>query len=170
MLEEVRYCKNIIKYKFNKSLRMTKEDENDFQKADICHIYAKKYSDKDIRVRDHCHITGNYRGSAHQDCNLNLRLTNKIPVVFHNLRGYDSHFIMQQIGKIVNKHTYVNKKGEKQHTSVHAIPNNMEKYMAVMLGYNLVFIDSFQFMSSSLDKLVSNLPKESFKYTSEVQL
>ena len=44
---------------------------------------------KDIRVRDHCHITGKYRGSAHQDCNINFRLTAKIPIIFHNLRGYD---------------------------------------------------------------------------------
>ena len=51
---------------------------------------------------------------------------------------------------------------------MNAIPNNMEKHMAFMLGYNLVFIDSFQFMSSSLDKLVSNLPRESLKHTSEV--
>ena len=51
--------------------------------------------------------------------------------------------------------------------SINAIPNNMEKYMAFMLGNHLTFIDSFQFMSSSLDKLVSNLPRESFKYTSK---
>ena len=52
--------------------------------------------------------------------------------------------------------------------NLNAIPNNMEKYMASMLGYNLVFIDSFQFMSSSLDKLVSNFPKEDLKYTSAI--
>ena len=52
--------------------------------------------------------------------------------------------------------------------NINAIPNNMEKYMAFMLGNHLVFLDSFQFMSSSLDKLVNNLPKESFKYTSQV--
>lgn len=51
--------------------------------------------------------------------------------------------------------------------SINAIPNNMERYMAFMLGNNLTFIDSFQFMSSSLDKLVSNLPKDAFKYISE---
>ena len=51
--------------------------------------------------------------------------------------------------------------------AIHPVPNNMEKYMAFMLGNKLTFIDSFQFMSSSLDKLVSNLPDEAFKYTSE---
>ena len=74
---------------------------------------------------------------------------------------------MQQIGQIARNHAYKNKKGEEQHLKVNAIPNNMEKYMAFMLGNHLNFIDSFQFMSLSLDKLVSNLPKEDLKYTSE---
>ena len=167
MLKEVRYCKKIIKTEFDKPLKMTKDDEEKFQKADECHICEQKYNEKDVRVRDHCHITGKYRGSAHQDCNLNFQITDKIPVIFHNLRGYDSHFIMQEIGAIVKKYTYKDKKGEEKQMNINAIPNNMEKYMAFMLGNHLTFIDSFQFMSSSLDKLVSNLPKESLKYTSE---
>ncbi|XP_068757392.1 uncharacterized protein [Montipora capricornis] len=146
---------------------MTKDDEKEFIKADKCHICEKEYNKTDVRVRDHCHITGQYRGSAHQDCNLNFRIGDKIPVIFHNLRGYDSHFIMQEIGEIVKKHTYTNKKGEKCQMNINAIPNNMEKYMAFMLDNHLTFIDSFQFMSSSLEKLVSNLPKESLKYTSQ---
>ena len=60
------------------------------------------------------------------------------------------------------------KKGEKQDLNINAIPNNMEKYMAFMLGNHLTFIDTFQFMSSSLDKLVSNLPKDDLMYTSKV--
>ena len=55
----------------------------------------KAYSENDKRVRDHCHVTGEYRGSAHEACNLNFKLTDKIPVIFQNLRGYDSHFITQ---------------------------------------------------------------------------
>ena len=50
---------------------------------------------------------------------------------------------------------------------INVIPNNMEKYMSFMLGKHLVFIDNLQFMSSSLDKLVSNLPNDAFKYTFE---
>ena len=170
MLGEVKYCKKVMKKEFNKPLRMTKEDEEEFQKAKECHICEQKYTNKDIRVRDHCHITGKYRGSAHQECNLKLRANPeemKIPVIFHNLRGYDSHFIMQEIGAIVKKYAYKNKKGEEKQMNINAIPNNMEKYMAFMLGNHLTFIDSFQFMSSSLEKLVSNLPKESFEYTSQ---
>ena len=59
------------------------------------------------------------------------------------------------------------KKGEDKQIDINVFPDNMEKYMAFMLGKHLVFIDSFQFMSSSLDKLVRNLQNDAFKYTSE---
>ena len=170
MLEEVEYCKTVIKKHFNKPWVMTEVDEQHFKTMDGCHICGEKYTDKDVRIRDHCHITGRFRGSAHQECNLKLRIKPenlKIPVIFHNLCGYDSHFIMQQIGEIATKHGYTNKKGEKQDLNINAIPNNMEKYMAFMLGNHLTFIDSFQFMSSSLDKLASNLPKDDLIYTSK---
>ena len=112
MLDEVKYCKKAMKKHFNKPLKMKTKGEDEFQKADSCHICDKKYNEKDIRVRDHCHITGKFRGSAHVYCNLKLRIDPdkiKIPVVFHNLRGYDSHFLMQNIGEIVNRHGYIDK-------------------------------------------------------------
>ena len=170
MLEEVKYCKKVIRKHFKKPLKMTKYDEEEFQKAKACHICDKQYTDDTIRVRDHCHITGKYRGSAHQECNLKLRVDPdkiKIPVIFHNLKGYDSHFIMQNIAEIVKNHKYIDKNGQEKQMNINCIPNNMEKYMSFMLGNHLTFIDSFQFMSSSLDKLVSNMPIESFKYTSK---
>ena len=77
-------------------------------------------------------------------------------MIFHNLRGYDSHFITQEIGNI----------GEEYNLQIHCIPNNMEKYMAFMLGKHLVFIDSMQFMASSLESLAGNLPADKSKYTS----
>ena len=80
----------------------------------------------------------------------------KISVISRNMRGYDSHFIMQEIGSITKQ----------QQTDINAIPNNMEEYMAFMSGKHLVFLDSFQFMSSSLDRLAANLPVDAFKYTS----
>ena len=162
MLEEVKYCKNTMKKFFNIPLKMTKDNEENLKNAKTCHICDIEYTEKDIRVRDHCHITGKYRGSAHQECNLQLKVDPdklKIPVIFHNLRGYDSHFIMQEIGAIVKNHTYKNKKGEMKEMNINAIPNNMEKYMAFMLGNHLTFIDSFQFMSSSMDNLVKNITK-----------
>ena len=171
MLEELKWCKQTMKKHFINPLKMTDEDEKDFQKATKCHICDKQYKDKDVTVRDHCHITGQYRGSPYQDCNLKLKMKPeeiKISVIFHNLRGYDSHFIMQTIGEIAKKHTYKNKKGEEKQMESISSPTtwNMEKYMTFMLGKHLVFIDSFQFMSSSLDRLVAYLPDEAFKYTS----
>lgn len=109
-------------------------------------------------------MTGRYRGSAHQDCNLNFQLTGKIPVVFHNLRGYDNHFIMQNIGEIIKKHAFRNKRGEEKQHIVYAIPNNMEKYMDFMLGQNL---NSFKYTSQSFNILENNLPQEAFRYTAE---
>ena len=88
MLEEVEWCKTIIKTHFNKPLVMSEKNQLDFDSSKKCYICQKQYTDEDIRVRDHCHITGEYRGSAHQDCNLKLRLSPskiKIPVFFHNL-------------------------------------------------------------------------------------
>ena len=168
MLNEVKYCRTIIKNKFNKPLRMTKENENDFQKATSCHICGKQYNKSDLRVREHCHVTGKFRGSAHNLCNLNFQLTDKIPVIFHNLKGYDSQFIMQEIGEIIENNTFEDKKGETRKHKIKVIPHNMEKYMAFMLGNNLAFIDSLQFMNQSLANLAKNLPEEALKYTKQV--
>ena len=83
-------------------------------------------------VRDHCHITGKFRGAAHNACNRSyFRINPKkviIPVVFHNLKGYDAHHLMQQIAEV--------------DANLRCIRNNMEKYISFSLG-NLRFIDSF---------------------------
>ena len=100
MLKEVKWCKKMKYEHFNKDMILIKDDEQNFKNADKCYVCNKNYSKKDIHVRDHCHITGKYRGLADQDYKINYRLTDKIPTIFHNLRGYDSHFIMQNIGKV----------------------------------------------------------------------
>ena len=152
ILEVRKYCKKIIKDQFNKNLIMTEEEEHLFQQSNSCWIWiCKKIIDNDDeKVRDHCHITGKYRGSAHWDCNINFQLTKKIPVIFHNLKGYDSHLIFSELHKFNLK--------------VDVIPNGLEKHMAFFLGRDLVFIGSMQFMNCSLDKLVKNLVDKEFKY------
>ena len=170
ILKEVKVCKDIIKKNFNEPTIMTIKDENDFLESTNCHICGEEYEEGCVPHRDACQLTGKYLGSSHKVCSLRTKITPeklKIPVVFHNLRGYDSHFIMQQIGRVANEHAYTNDKGEKKDLSINLIPNKMEKYMTFMPGNHLTFIDSFQFMSSSLEKLVDNLPRESFKYTSQ---
>ena len=139
---------------------MTERDECNFKKAIRCHICKKKYKDSDEEpVRDHCHISGKYRGSAHNACNSKFQISAekiKIPVIFHNLRGYDSHFIINELGKLIS---------EGEDVSISVIPCNAEKYMAFYIGKQLAFIDCFQFMSSSLQKLAGNLSEERFIYS-----
>ena len=116
-------------------------------------LLQKNYRDA---VKDHCHITGKFRGAAHNACNVKLRIypkTTPIPVVFHNLRGYDAHHLMQAMSL--------------QQKEVTCIANNMEKYITFSLG-NLRFIDSLNFMQGSLDSLASATPNESLKITSTI--
>ena len=83
--------KKIMKEHFNKNLVMTEEEEHLFQQSNNCWICKKLIDNDDEKLRDHCHITSKFRGAAHWDCNINFQLTKKIPVKFHNLKGYDSH-------------------------------------------------------------------------------
>ena len=76
---------------------MSEKEEEEFQSNNICWICEKLIDDEDEKVRDHCHVTGKFRGPAHWSCNVNLQLTKKVPVIFHNLRGYDSHLIFDEL-------------------------------------------------------------------------
>ena len=90
----------------------------------------------------HCHIAGKYGGSASWICNINLRLTKKVLVIFHDLWRYDSHLMIMELGKFDVK--------------VNVIPNGLEKYLAFTISNKYIFIDSMQFMKFSLDALVRN--------------
>ena len=81
------------------NLIMSAEEEERFQLTNSCWICDKLFDVGDDEVRDHCHIKGKYRGAAHWSCNINLKLSKKIPVIFHNIRGYDSHLIIKNISK-----------------------------------------------------------------------
>ena len=148
ILEEYKYCKNIMKKHFNKKLIMSEEEEHLFQQINSCSICKKIINDDNEKVRDYCHITSKLRGAAHQSCILNFQMTKRIPVIFHNLKGYDSHLIFSVLHKFYFK--------------INVIPNGLEKYMAFFLNKNLVFIESMQFMNYSLDKLVENLSDKDF--------
>ena len=97
--EEHKYCRKIMNKNFNKNLIMTEKEEYLFQKSNNCWICKKLIDNEDKTVRDHCHITGKFRGAAHWDCNINFQLTKKIPAIFHNLKGYDSHLIFSELHK-----------------------------------------------------------------------
>ena len=91
--EESKYCIDVMKKHFNKELEMTKQDNEDFENSTKCWVYDADYIDIDIKA-DHCHVTGKYRGSAHRDCDINVKSNHKISVVFHSLNNYDSHLLM----------------------------------------------------------------------------
>ena len=121
--------------------------------ANSCWICDKLFDVGDDKVRDDGHITGKYRGASHWSCNINLKISKKIPVIFHNSRGYDRHLTIKEVSKFDIK--------------VSVILNGLEKYMASTINRNLVFIDSMQFMNSSLDSLVKNLSDHDFVCLSE---
>lgn len=146
--------KHLLKKLYNvETMIISAEQEEEFLKATNCHICNKEL--KEDRVRDHCHITGQYRGPAHNACNINYKDEKFIPVIFHNLKNYDSHFIIKIAGRYSDK--------------VDCIPQNMEKYVSFTID-KLRFIDSFQFMPSSLETLAGNLKRsgiENFKQLSK---
>ena len=116
----------------------------------LCHICRKPFEgDQDPRgfkVRDHDHVTGWFIAAAHQQCNLQRSVNYQIPVFFHNFRGYDSHLIVHKFPNI-------------QDRKLKVIGQNMEKYLQVQWGPNIVFRDFLQFLTFFLDSLVKSLAK-----------
>ena len=127
-------------------INLSNDEENQFQKSNMCHICEKRFTDTNLKVRDHCHLTGKFRGAAHNECNILYNYKNyKLPVIFHNLKGYDSHFILQYIGQFKDK-------------NISVIPNTMEKYLSFTID-KCIFLDSAQFLNASLESLVAGLNK-----------
>ena len=169
--EEQRINKHMIQFAKSKMDKMTQDEWKKYNEAKCCYICNNEFTKKNYKVRDHNHITNKFRGAACDSCNKQYRLSHIIPVVFHNLKGYDMKLLLQEVGRF------------KRELSV--IPLNMEKYMSFSIKskklcwdrkakdyipksrFDLRFIDSFQFLSSSLSTLVENLKQEGlrkFKY------
>ena len=150
-------------------MRLSKEEQLSFKNAKYCHICGGELERDGVRdggrVRDHCHFTGNYRGAAHNKCNINCRKPRVLPVIFHNLQGYDAHLFIKQLAKIPGK--------------LDCIPSTEEKYISfskhIKVGeykdihglihsitFEIRFIDSFKFLQTSLANLVSNLQPTDF--------
>ena len=91
IFKEYSYCRRVIKKHFNQNLVMTAEQKEKFERSNICWVCGKLIDIADKKVRDHCHIEENddgtnYRGATHWSCNINLKISKKVPVIFHNLR------------------------------------------------------------------------------------
>ena len=151
-------------------LRLTRAEQKSFDEAETCHICKKELlTDK---VRDHCHFTGQYRGAAHNSCNLQCRKPMILPVIFHNLQGYDAHLFIKQLARLPG--------------DLNCIPSTEEKYISfsksikvdeyrsnksglmVPINFEIRFLDSFKFLQTSLANLVSNLQPDDFHNTKQV--
>ena len=99
---------------------MKEDDEKSCKSSNKCWICDELFAAEDNKVRDHEHVTGKCRGSAHWSCNIDLKLTKKVPVIFHNLKGFHSHLIMQEIGKFDVK--------------ISVILNGLKKYIAFTIN------------------------------------
>ena len=157
-------------YQRPKPLGLTSADQKLFDSEVNCHICGGEL--KEDKVRDHCHFTGQYRGAAHNKCNLMCRKPKLLPVIFHNLQGYDAHLFIKQIARLEGK--------------INCIPSTEEKYISfsknikvgeyycskfgkmIDVNFEIRFLDSFKFLQTSLANLVSNLSADDFHNTKHV--
>ena len=142
---------------------LTPKEMDRYKRLERCHICFNPFKEDNPKVRDHCHCTGHYRRPAHTKCNLQYKIPFYIPIVFHNLSGYDAHLFIKELaasstegakmGVITkNKEDYISF-SIKVEVDKYVNKNGIEKTKKIELR----FIDSFKFMSSSLDSLVNNL-------------
>ena len=114
---------------------MTQKDDEDFENSTNCWICDNNYVDDDVQVRDHCYIRGKYRNSPHRDRNIKVKFNHEISIAFYNLKDYESHTIIQELGKFNFK--------------INVIPNGLQKHLSFNINNKH---DSFQFLRSSLDR------------------
>ena len=159
-------------------MEITEEEQVAFDVASSCWICGGETVDGDVdrrKVRDHCHLSGKYRGAAHNKCNLPLKEDKTIPVAFHNGHGYDFHLFVRSLGR-VDGHIRTIAKNSEQYISVDKSVHVGEKTVVDDGGnsettkntWKIRFIDSYGFLQASLENLVKNFPKEKFKMLGEV--
>ena len=150
-----------------KPLIMNSKTQKSFEQAVKCHICRGEL--RNDKVRDHCHFTGQYRGAAHNKCNLMCKKPKILPVIFHNLQGYDAHLFIKQLGKLDGDLTCIPSTEEKYISFSKSI--KVGEYYCLKLGkmcpinFEIRFLDSFKFLQTSLANLVSNLSPDDFKNT-----
>ena len=141
---------------------LTADQLLEYERATECFICNKPFTRENCKCRDHCHITGDFRGAIHKICNINFRLAYRIPVIFHNLSNYDAHLFIKQLAHCSETLDVIPISVEKYVMFSRNIPvdvkiiNGLERKINVQLR----FLDSFRFMSASLDKLSQNLDSE----------
>ena len=136
-------------------------------KVRVCHICLRPFKKEDRKVRDHCHYTRKYRGVAHSNCNLQYKIPGHIPVIFHNLSGYDAHLFIKELGKHMGRMSVIakNKEDYISFSIKVEVRKKTNKYgLEVPVEMDLRFINSYRFMGSSLDSLINNLSRGGHKF------
>ena len=142
---------------------LTKAQLKKYEEASRCYICFKSFNGENPKVKDQCHYTGHYRGPAHMKCNLMYKIPPYIPIVFHNLSGYDAHLFIKELAALTDGSIGVIAKITEDYISF-SIKVEVDKYIDEngierLKEIELRFIDSFKFLSSSLDSLVNNLAR-----------
>ena len=150
-INEMLEIEGYMKTYFKKELEIILDTIPENYDQTTCWLCEKDFKPKDIKenpiVKDHCHLTGRFRGLAYNSCNLNTRKahTSLVPIKFHKFSGYDCHLIFE---KLVNMATAKNIKINENDI----IAKSSENYISVKIGC-LKFLDSYRFLDASLDKL-----------------
>ena len=149
------HATKIIDFKKKIMTPLTKEEEDNYNKENICYICKKEFNND--KVRDHCHFTGKYRGAAHNTCNLRYKIPKNIPIIFHNGSTYDYQFIIKELAsEFEGNFECLGENTEKYITFSVPIKKRIEN-KNIGITYKIKFIDSFRLMATSLSKLVDNL-------------
>ena len=148
-------------YKRFKPLVMGAKERKLFNEAKTCHICSRELGED--KVRDHCHFTGQYRGAAHNKCNLKCSKPKVLPVIFHNLQGYDAHLFIKQLYRLKGDLVCIPSTEEKYITFNKKI--KVDEINGADITFEIRFIDSFKFLQTSLANLVSNLSPDDFHST-----
>ena len=165
------HATEIINYEKKEMIQLTKKEEKKYKKQEVCYICKKGFSTDDSnkkyhKVRDHFHYTGEYRGAAHDICNLRYKIPKQIPVVFQDgsINTYDYHFIIKElVEEFEGEFECLGENTEKYITFSVPIKKEITKKnknvndKITKISYKIKFIDSYRFMSIPLSNLVSNL-------------
>lgn len=135
---------------------LTENQKKTHESATACHLCKKAFIKGDIICADHDHFTGYYLGASHNACNLNATICKFIPIIFHNLTGYDCHLFINELSAIVGRINLIPKTKEKYISFTKFIPVNAKN------AAQLKFIDSFNFLSCGLDNLAKTLHPDDF--------
>ena len=155
MHQEYEKVAGILEGEINRDMIYTTEDERIYSSSSTCFFCNESldWEDKDINpvVRDHCHISGRFRGAAHNNCNINAPLQSKMYIYFHNAKGYDNHLIIEALA--ANKKT----------KTIEVVGSTKEKYVQIRTKRFCIH-DSMAHLSSGLDTLAASLKKKGEEY------